>query len=251
MLIDKISVVIIAKDAQATIADCLESLKTFSEVILYLNNSTDKTEIIAQKFLNIKIIEGEFLGFGETKGIASQYAKNDWILSLDSDEVLSNDFILYLSKLNLNSNKVYSILRVNYYKKQEIKHCWGEDKIVRLYSRDKTNYNQSLVHEKVIVGNLENELIEGVVKHYPYNSMSDFIIKADRYSSLFANDNVGKRESSPIKAFLNATYSFIRTYILKRGFLDGYAGLIIAVSHATNNFFKYMKLYELNKELKQ
>jgi hypothetical protein len=94
------------------------------------------------------------------------------------------------------------------------------------------------------------EELNGNVKHYSYSSMSDFIIKADRYSSLFANDNVGKKSSSPTKAFFNATYSFIRTYFFKRGFLDGYAGLIIAVSHATNNFFKYMKLYEKNIESK-
>jgi len=251
LLINNISVVIIAKDAENTIEKCLESLKEFSEVILYLNNSIDKTKFIAQKFLNIKIIEGEFLGFGKTKSKASNYATNKWILSLDSDEVLSNDFKCYLNKLNLNNNnKVYSILRINYYKNQEIKHCWSKDEIVRLYNRDKTNYNQALVHEKIIVNKAENELIKGIVKHYPYNNMSDFIIKADRYSSLFANDHVGEKKSSPMKAFSNATYSFIKTYILKRGFLDGYAGLIIAVSHATNNFFKYMKLYELNLELK-
>jgi len=88
------------------------------------------------------------------------------------------------------------------------------------------------------------------MKHYSYMSISDFIIKLDRYSTLFANDNVGKKSSSPAKAFFNGLYSFFRTYILKRGFLDGYAGLIIAFSHFATNFYKYIKLYELNLEQK-
>ena len=92
--------------------------------------------------------------------------------------------------------------------------------------------------------------MDGNVEHYSYQSISQFIAKADVYSTLFAKNNVGKKSSSPTKAFFNATYSFFRTYVLKKGFLDGYVGLVIAVSHAVTNFYKYVKLYELNKELK-
>jgi hypothetical protein len=169
---------------------------------------------------------------------------------LDSDEVLSKEFILNIQKIELNTNTIYSILRTNYYKQTPIKHCWGDDIIIRLYNRTNTSFCNNKVHEYIIEKGYESQLLDGIVEHYPYNNMTDFIIKLDRYSTIFAQDNVGKKNSSPLKAFLNGNFSFFKTYILKRGFLDGYAGLVIAFSHMATNFYKYMKLYELNKELK-
>ena len=251
MLINHISVVMIAKDSEQTIKASLESLKEFSEVILYLNNSSDKTKEIAQNYSNVTIVEGEFLGFGATKNRATSYATNEWILSLDSDEVLSVEFIENLQQLKLSDDTLYSILRTNYYKEIPIKHCWGDDTIVRLYNRSKTQFTNKHVHEHIIDEGFKKEMLQGAVQHYPYSNISEFIAKADQYSTLFAQDRAGKKSSSPLKAFFNAHYSFFRTYIIKRGFLDGYAGLIIAFSHMVTNFYKYMKLYELNKELKK
>jgi len=245
-MIDNISVVIIAKDAQDTIKNTLDSLIDFSEVVLYLNDTTDKTEKIASVFNNTKIIQGEFLGFGETKNKASTYAKNDWILSLDSDEILSKEFIANIKKIKLNIQNVYSILRINFYKQTQIKHCWGDDIIVRLYNKTKTSFTNKKVHEKIISNDFDTLQLDGIVKHYPYLNITDFIIKLDRYSTIFAQDNVGVKNSSPLKAILNGSFSFFKTYFLKRGFLDGYAGLVIAFSHFATNFYKYIKLYEEN-----
>ena len=248
-MISHISCVIIVKDAQNTIADVLNALKPFNDVVLYINNSTDKTKDIAKKYKNVTIIDGIFNGFGITKNEASKYTKNSWILSLDADEVISEEFIQNLKKIDLDKNNLYTIDRVNYYKKAPIKHCWGNDIIVRIYNKDITNFTDTKVHEKIIKKNLNIIHIKGEVKHYPYSNISDFIIKLDRYSTIFAQDNVGKKSSSPLKAILNAYFSFFKTYFLKKGFLDGYAGLIIAFSHMATNFYKYMKLYELNREL--
>ena len=132
------------------------------------------------------------------------------------------------------------------YQNTHVKHCWSNDRIVRLYHRQETQFNDKKVHEKVIIDELKIELLVGFVNHYPYDNMSDFIKKIDIYSSEFARDNVGKRNSSPAKAIFNAGFSFFKTYFLKRGFLDGYAGLAIAFSHMATNFYKYIKLYELN-----
>ncbi|MFA6197503.1 MAG: glycosyltransferase family 2 protein [Sulfurimonas sp.] len=246
--IENISCVIIAKDAELTIAKVLDSLKQFQDVVLYSNNSTDKTEEIAKFYKNVNLVQGDFLGFGATKNLAASFAKNDWILSLDADEVLSDEFILNLKNQNLNENYIYSILRINYYKKTQIKHCWGNDIIVRVYNKNKTAFTNKKVHEKIMQNELDRLFIAGTIKHYPYSSITDFIIKLDRYSTMYANDNVGKKSSSPLKAILNGLFSFFKTYIIKRGFLDGYAGLVIAFSHMATNFYKYIKLYELNKE---
>ena len=87
------------------------------------------------------------------------------------------------------------------------------------------------------------------MEHYSYQSIEQFVAKANTYSTLFAKNNAGKKSSSPTKAFFNGAYSFVKTYFFKRGFLDGYVGLVISFSHMATNFYKYVKLYELNKEL--
>ena len=248
--ITNISCVLIVKNAEATLQKCLKSLELFEDVVLYSNNSTDRTNIIAKSFENIRLIEGEFLGFGPTKNLAASYAKNEWVLSLDADEVLSQEFNQNLISLELNEHHIYTILRTNFYKDQEIKHCWGKDVITRLYNRSLTKFTDKKVHEHIVDDNFTVVKLQGIVQHYPYASITDFIIKLDRYSTIFAEDNCGKKNASPSKAFFNGLFSFFKTYILKRGFLDGHAGLIIAFSHMATNFYKYMKLYELNEELK-
>ena len=246
-----ISVAIIAKDAEKTIRDTLKSLSVFDDVVVYDNGSSDNTKKICESFGNVNCVNGEFNGFGPTKNKAAYFCKNDWVLSLDADEVLTQEFIDELKSVELDEKCVYTINRVNYYKKQKITHCWANDIIVRVYNRKKTAFNDMHVHEKVMSDDLKVVDLKSEVNHFPYSTVTDFIIKLDRYSTIFANDNVGKKSSSPIKAFLNGNFSFFKTYIIKGGFLDGYAGLVIAFSHMATNFYKYIKLYEANKELKK
>ncbi|OUS32221.1 glycosyl transferase ['Osedax' symbiont bacterium Rs2_46_30_T18] len=249
--IKHISCVIIVKDAGHTIKSTLNSLSSFTEVILYDNGSSDDTLKIAADFANVKLVQGGFSGFGETKNKAAEYASNDWILSLDADETLNHEFIESLSSLSLDTACAYQILRTNFYRQQEIKYCWKKERITRLYHRSSTGFNDNKVHEFVLTDNLQVSLLSGLVNHYPYQNLSDFMLKADRYSTLFAREKVGIKKSSPGKAVLNACFSFIKTYVIKAGFLDGYPGLIIAFSHMTTNFFKYMKLYEANIDLEK
>lgn len=246
-----ISAVVLAKNNETTIKRTLESLKKFSDVVVYDNGSSDETMNISKTFPNVNLVKGEFKGFGWSKNKAVTYAKHDWVIIIDSDEVIDTILLNTLQKKKLNMKIVYELNFKAFYKNIQIKHCgWNNQKIKRLYNRTVTQYNNNEVHENIITNNLKTELLSGNVEHYSYQNISQFIIKADRYSTLFAQDNVGRKKSSPIKAILNAHYSFIRTYFFKRGFLDGYAGLIISFSHMVTNFYKYIKLYELNKEQK-
>ena len=249
--ISNISCVIIVKNAQETLKDVLNALKTFEEVIVYSNNSTDKTNSIALSYKNVKLIQGKFIGFGPTKNVAASYATKNWIFSLDADEVVSENFINNLSQTKLSKDSIYSILRTNFYKKRQITHCWADDKIIRIYNKEITTFTDKYVHEHIIQKDLKIEKIKGFIQHYPYTSIESFIEKANTYSTLFAQNNAGKKPSSPTKAFFNGAYSFIKTYFFKQGFRDGYVGLIIAYSHMVTNFYKYIKLYELNEELKE
>lgn len=247
-MVNKISVVIIVKNGEKTIGNTLDALKSFSNVVVYDNGSVDSTISIAESYPNVSLILGNFLGFGPTKNKAMTYAKHDWIFSLDADEVVSKSLVDSLKMKTLDQHVVYQIFRKNYYKDIHIKHCWNNDRIVRLYHRQNTKFNDKKVHENVVIKGFEVKLLDGFVDHYPYNNVSDFIKKIDVYSSEFASDNKGVKRSSPVKAILNGSFSFFKTYFLKRGFLDGYAGLVIAFSHMATNFYKYIKLYELNQK---
>jgi len=247
----KISAVVLAKNNDNTIKKTLESLTSFDDVIVYDNGSKDETMNIAKSFSNVNLIEGEFNGFGWSKNKAASYAKNDWILIIDSDEVVDFELLNILKSIELDKNNVYKLNFKAFYKDIQVKYCgWNNQKIKRLYNKTKTKYNDNDVHEDIITDGLNIEILGGNVEHYSYHSISQFIIKADHYSTLFAKNNVGRKSSSPSKAFLNGVYSFIKTYCFKRGFLDGYVGLVISYSHMVTNFYKYLKLYELNKELK-
>lgn len=243
-----ISVVIIVKDGARTIEECLKSLENFDDVVVFDNGSTDGTQTLCNAFLNVNLVEGDFIGFGPTKKLASTYAKHDWILSLDSDEIMTPKGVNILKTKELSADTVYSIKRINYYKKIEIKYGWSNDILPRLYNRKRTNISNKMVHEGVVTDGMKVEYLDLWVKHLRYSSMSEFIIKADQYSTLFAEQNTGKQSSSPLKAIGHSIFAFIRKYIFKLGFLDGYPGLIMAYSNMIENFYKYMKLYELNRE---
>ena len=111
MLIKQISVVIIAKNAEGTIGESLDALNAFDEVLLYLNNSTDNTKSIAKNYDNVHIVEGAFFGFGKTKNEAGRACKHDWILSLDSDEVILKLLLEELKLLKLDNKKEVFILK--------------------------------------------------------------------------------------------------------------------------------------------
>ena len=242
-----ITPVIIVKNGAQTIAKTLSALAPFSEVIVYDNGSTDGTQQIVSEFTNTKLVDGKFDGFGSTKNRAANLATHDWILILDCDEVIDDELVQALQITPLDARTIYVLNFFTYYKQTKIRYCgWSNQKIKRLYNRLNTRHNENLVHESIIDTDMKKTELPGNVHHYSYASLSDFIIKIDRYSTLFAEQNVGKRRSNPVKAIFNASFTFIKSYIFKLGFLDGAAGLIVCYSHMCGNFYKYMKLYEAN-----
>jgi glycosyltransferase involved in cell wall biosynthesis len=247
-MIEHITAVVLAKNNEITIQNTLNSLRGFKDVVVYDNGSVDTTINIVKQYDNINLIQGKFKGFGWTKNKAVSYAKNDWIIIIDSDEVIDDMLFKTLKTTKLDKNSVYLLNFKAYYKDIQVKYCgWNNQKIKRVYNKTVTKYNSNDVHEDIITTNLEIKQLDGNVEHYSYQTIEQFVNKANTYSTLFATNNVGKKRSSPSKAILNGIYSFIKTYFFKQGFRDGYVGLIIAFSHMTTNFYKYIKLYELNK----
>ncbi|EAK0362633.1 TPA: glycosyltransferase [Campylobacter jejuni] len=253
MNLKQISAIIIVKNAKQTLLECLNSLKDFDEIILLNNESSDNTLNIANEFkkdfANLHIYHSAFIGFGALKNLALSYAKNDWILSIDADEVLENECIKELKNLELQEDNIIALSRKNLYKGEWIKACgWSPDYVLRIFNKNFTRFNDNLVHESLILPSNGKKIhLKNGLRHYAFRDISHLIDKMQYYSSLWAKQNIHKK-SGVLKANLRAFWTFFRNYFLKNGFLYGYKGFIISVCNALGTFFKYMKLYELQKQ---
>lgn len=230
--------------------ECLQSLASFDEVLLLDTGSTDRTMEIARRFQNVRIEQREFIGFGPTKNLAAQLASHDWILSVDSDEVVTPELSSEIQSLSLDDSKVYRFSRHSYYRGRLIKGCgWYPDKILRLYNKQQTGLNDNQVHESVMVKEgMSIADLKGILKHYPYDSAGSLVNKLQFYSTLFAEQNQGKLKSSPCKAVTRGFGAFFKGYVIRRGILDGYAGFHISFCQGLATYLKYLKLYEANQK---
>ncbi len=239
MSIDHISVVIMAKNADATIRECLESLQPFSEVVLYLNDSTDQTETIARTFPNVKIVKGTFTGFGPTKNAAASHAKNEWILSLDSDEILNDALIQEIAAQDFSNTKhLFVLRRENYFLGEK---TISKDFLVRIYNKKVTGFNENLVHEKVIVP--EDAVLIKLktgFKHLNVTDINQTLTKLIKYTDLGAE---GKQTCFYPVVIMKSTFAFFQSYFLRGYFRDGWVGFTIAVTSANRRFYKYLKQY--------
>lgn len=239
-----ISVTILTKNNAKYLEEVLQALAGFDEVLIYDNGSEDATLSIAQQFSNTKIERGPFLGFGPSHNRATELSKHDWILSIDSDEVVTADLVEEIMKLKLEPKSVYSLPRKNYYNGKWIKGCgWYPDRVVRLYNRSQTCYNDAQLHEAVKTQGMTIVPLSNFLIHYSYASTEQFLSKMQTYSTLFVKQNKGKK-SSLSKAIVHGIAAFFKSYVIKRGFLDGKEGFIISIYNGNTAFYKYLKLAE-------
>lgn len=243
-----ITVTILTKNSGKTLLSTLQSVKDFSEVVILDTGSTDTTLEIAKQFPNTKIFLREFKGFGPSHNEVSSLATHDWILSLDSDEVLSKELAQEILKLDLNPSWIYRINRENYFNGKHMRCCsgWYPDRIIRLYNRKSTSFSNAAVHEKIEQNNLCIKDLRYSMRHTPYLRIEDFLTKMQSYSTLFALQNKGKRKSSTFHAIFHGCHAFFKSYILKRGFMGGKEGFIISAYNGHTAFYKYLKLAEAN-----
>ena len=247
-VIDNISVIIIASNEEKNIKRCLNSLSLFKEVIVYLNDSFDSTKNIISSFSNVNIFNGPFLGFSKTKEKAISKSSNDWVLIIDSDEVVDSHLINSITNISLDNSYVYKFRRKTFYKGKQINFCgMYNETIIRLFNQKITGLNNTLVHETVMQKQLNSKLLDGQIKHYSYSSISDLIQKTDSYSSLYSDQH--NKYSSPLIAIIKSLFCFLKVYIFQLGFLDGYVGFLISYSFANGVFYKYLKLYEKRQDI--
>lgn len=246
MSISQISVVIIAKNAEDTIEETLSSLQDFSEVILYLNHSTDRTKSIAKYYSNVNIVEGEFLGFGKTKNKALSYSSSDWVLSLDSDEVLNTALVQEIGNLKLTDNSIlYQLKRDNYFLGKKTQ---SSDVIVRIFNKIHTQFNDNTVHEKVIVpANTKVLTLVSHFKHLNITNINQTLTKIIKYTDLGSKD---KQTCFFMIVIFKAVFAFFKTYIIQGNILKGWVGFALAINSANKRYYKYLKQF-INCQVKK
>ncbi|HEY6064164.1 MAG TPA: glycosyltransferase family 2 protein [Chitinophagaceae bacterium] len=244
-----LSVVIICKNEADVIGQTLQSLEGFcDDIIVYDNGSTDHTIEQVRKF-NVQLHQGTWEGFGPTKNKANALAKYDWILSLDADEAIDQELKRSLLALQLADEKVvYEIRFKNFLGNKYLKYGeWGGDKHIRLFNRKKVYWDDASVHEELqIAKGMSIKKLNGYVLHQTMRDINDYAEKMFRYAMLNAKkyQQLGRR-SSFFKIRVAPGLSFFNYFILKKGFLDGYAGYLCARMTAYYTFLKYARLKEL------
>ncbi|MBC7925191.1 MAG: glycosyltransferase family 2 protein [Bryobacteraceae bacterium] len=239
----KITATIITYNEEKNIARAMESLRCCDEIVVVDSGSSDRTAEIAEK-LGAVIIESSWGGYARQKNYAAECATNDWILSVDADEALSEalEAEIWQVKKKGSAFDAYTMPRLAQYLGRWILHSgWYPDRKVRLYHREKASWVGDYVHESVVVqgriGHLESDLL-----HFTCDSLSQHLKTLDRYTTLAAEQLIaqGKRISTT-RLVVHPIWTFWSTYVLHRGFLDGAEGLAIAWMAAIYNFVKYAK----------
>ena len=244
-----ISATILTKNSEHLLAEVLAALHWCDEVVVLDTGSTDRTLAIAASFPNVRPhqLTGPFPGFGVAHQRLTSLARNEWILSVDSDEIVSPELAEEITALALDAQTVYVLPFENYFNGKHITTCgWAPDRHERLFNRTVTDFCPSEVHERVRTKDLSVVRLQHAIRHYSYRSLDDFLRKMSAYSQLFADQHVGKKRSSPAKAVARSAWAFFKSFVLERGFLQGREGLVISAYKSQTVFWKYLMLHEAN-----
>lgn len=246
----KISAVIITYNEEKNITRCIDSARQVADEIVVIDSySKDRTkEICLAK--GVTFIEHTFRSHIDQKNFAVTQATYPHILSLDADEYLSLELIQSILKVKENwEAQAYRMNRLSSYGNKWIKHgSWYPDRKIRLWNRDVGLWGGENPHDRVVLKRGTRVVhLDGDILHRAYKDSRETLEKIQRYSEIFAFENVGKKHSSILKILGHTSFAFVKSYLIKRGFMDGYAGLMVAKAEANHVFYKYAKLYEVNK----
>ncbi|MEO6231472.1 MAG: glycosyltransferase family 2 protein [Ferruginibacter sp.] len=245
---EHISVIIITFNEERNIGATLDAAwKVADEIIVADSGSTDHTQRICIE-KGVRFINQPWLGYGEQRNSAVAKAAHNYILVLDADEVLDDTLIQSILQLKQHgfSEKVYALRRSNYYFGKFIQHgLEGLEIKPRLYERQSAKWNNKLVHEELeFATDVKVIKLNGHLLHYTYRTMAEYMIKADKYTTLSAEQYYQQGKSSPgiIKLVVSPAFTFVNAFIIKAGFLDGWHGFILAKLQAYYVLCKYAKL---------
>lgn len=227
----QLSTVIIARDEADRIANTIKAALQISQEVLVLDTgSSDKTIEVATN-AGARVMSCQWQGYGPTKNYAYTFAKYDWILSLDADEVPSSALISSIKELTPEVDHIYTVNRLINFLGQDIYHCkWHPDWVPRLFHRSLAKWNHAAVHEKLLFpDHIKLQKLEGILHHYSFRSRQHFVDKTAEYSKLAAEEWIAEGKSPGLfKSLIGPWWKYVQTYYQFGGYKDGTAGKEIA-----------------------
>ena len=241
----KISACIISYNEEKKIEDCLKSLLPVADEIIVVDSlSNDNTIEIAGKYTD-KIFHQKFLGHIEQKNLAVEKASYDWVISLDCDERLTEELqqSILAIKDHLDDADAYSMARKTFYIYRWLNHSWYPDRKTRLFNKNTAKWGGTNPHDRIITVGNNIRPLKGDIQHYSFDSLSAHIQTIDKFTEIGAEEIIRKNKKvSIISPFSHGIWIFIKMYFLKRGFLDGFAGILVATLSMMHVFIKYSKV---------
>lgn len=245
-----ITVLVIIKDAEATLDTCLSSVDWADDIFCVIDpSSSDRSMEIARTHTS-HVLENEFIGPGQQRNWAIPQITTEWTLVLDSDEWVLEPLRERIQQIIKNPESLngYSIKRLTYFFGRLIKHCgWHRDYNIRLFRTKHGRYDDRRVHESLIIDGEVGKIHE-VMIHDTYRSMDGYVTTMNRYSTWGADDRFEKgKKLHATDLFFRPAFSFFKMYVLRHGFLDGIHGFILCVLSAFSVFLKYAKVWNLER----
>ena len=247
----KLSVLILAKNEEKNIADCIRSVAFADEVVVIDDFSEDRTAAIAES-LGARVVQRAMQGnWGEQQTFAIKQASHDWIFFLDADERASKRLAAKVREVVAADDRryAYNIARLNYFWEQPLRHGgWFPDYGMHLLPREGV-YVTGFVHPQIHHAYEEKHLLKQEhIIHYPYRDWEHYFNKLNLYTTLAAKKMKEQGKSAYIWDFiLHPAWASFRMYVLKSGWRDGRVGFVLAGFHYFYTMAKYVKLYYLAK----
>ncbi len=244
----KVSAAIITRDAAADLDRCLASLGFADEIVVLDQGSTDGTAEVCARHGAV-VHQTEWLGYGPTKARAAALCRNRWVLSIDSDEEVDAALAAAIAALPDDPPEAaFTVNRLSRFLGRWIRHGgWHPEHVVRLFDRERAGFDDKPVHEAIRTDGAVGRL-PGLLRHYTYETMEQYITKLDRYTTLAAAQlhARGRRTSLP-GAVVRSQAAFWRMWLLQGGILDGGHGTVLCLASSFYVLSKYVKLWRLGR----
>ncbi|EMW1143890.1 MULTISPECIES: glycosyltransferase family 2 protein [Serratia] len=246
-----LSVVMIAKNEAGLLPDCLRSVEWADEIIVLDSGSEDDSVAVAEGLGAKVFTHTDWQGFGKQRQLAQSYASHDYVLMIDADERVTPELRQSIERV-LNApddGAVYSCARRNLFLGRFMRHSgWYPDRVNRLYANQRYRYNDDLVHESLNIGGAKVIPLSGDMLHLTCRDFFAFQRKQLRYAEEWATQRhqAGKR-CGYLSILTHTLGAFVKTWLLRAGFLDGKQGLLLAVVNAQYTFNKYAALWALGR----
>jgi len=240
----KLSAIVIAKNEERVIERCLRSLAFCDETLVIDSGSTDRTHDIARQCGALLIVETDWRGPATQRNRGLARARGEWCLLLDADEWVSGALRAEIEHLLSapRSESVFRLPRSSSYCGQFMKHGgWWPDHVLRLLRRGQARFEGGIVHERCVPDGAVGTLTQPLM-HESFRDLEQVLAKVNAYSTWGAQDLAAAGVKPGLfSALLHGAWTFLRTYVLRAGFLDGRRGLMLAISNAEGTYYKYVK----------